>query len=133
MVLIFDIYTRTFYEGYLYKFLKIFKLFIDKSSDVFKTLLYISLFSFGLLCWVCIADSIILGLRLNLLLFFLWEIHCNSFEFCFIPYAWMMNPIVFQEERGKHIEEEENSSMPFSAFGNSLRITKQVRNHEVHE
>ena len=45
----------------------------------------------------------------------------------------MMNPIVFQEEQGKHIEEEENSSMPFSAYGNSLRITKQVRNHEVHE
>lgn len=87
MVLIFDIYTRTFYEGYrIYiQVLENFQTFIDKSSDVFKTLLYISLFfSFRLLCWVCIADSIILGLRLNLLLFFLWEIHCNSFEFCFI-------------------------------------------------
>lgn len=39
----------------------------------------------------------------------------------------MMNPIVFQEERGKHTEEEENSSMPFSANRNTLRITKQVK------
>ena len=53
MVLIFDIYTRTFYEGYrIYiQVLENFQTFIDKSSDVFKTLLYISLFfSFRLLC-----------------------------------------------------------------------------------